>query len=479
MSKANIFTSFPKTFWVANTLELFERWAYYGMFTVLSVYLTNPVSEGGLGFTDNQRGVMQGVATALLYLLPILGGAIADRFGYKKVLLSAFVTLAAGYFAMGHFSTYATVFASFLLVAIGGAMFKPIIVATVSKTTTDENDTLGFGIFYMIVNIGGFIGPFVASKLRDLDWGYVFIMCTVVILFNLIILYFYKEPSVETKEKETLSESLKKVITNTGTVLKDTKFVMFLIIMVGMWTMYMQLFFTLPVYITQWIDTSDIYNSLPGFLAPVLGAIDNGKGVIRPELMINIPAFTIIAFQIFMSNRLKNVKPIMSMIVGISVIAIGFGQMSFSTAGIYIILGAVVLAFGEMASSPRIQEYIGRIAPKEKVALYMGYSFLPVAGGNLIGGLLSGSLYASLSNKYTFLKDYLSTRNINLANASELDDGQLYQMALEKLNLSSSELDNILFSQYDPGNIWLVFASIGIVTSVLLFVYNRFLLDKK
>ncbi len=88
---------FPKTFWVANTLELFERWAYYGMFTVLSVYLTNPISEGGLGFTQSQRGIMQAFATGLLYLLPILGGALADRFGYKKVLLSAFVTLASGY----------------------------------------------------------------------------------------------------------------------------------------------------------------------------------------------------------------------------------------------------------------------------------------------------------------------------------------------------------------------------------------------
>lgn len=479
MTKTNIFNSFPRTFWLANTLELFERWAYYGMFTLLSVYLTDPVSKGGLGFKDNQRGVMQGVVTALLYLLPILGGAIADRFGFKKVLLSAFVTLAAGYFAMGHFSTYAMVFASFLLVAIGGALFKPIIVATVSKTTNDNNDTLGFGIFYMIVNIGGFIGPFVASKLRDLDWSYVFIMCTVVVLFNLIILYFYKEPAKETKEKESLGASLKKVIANTGTVLKDTKFVMFLIIMVGMWTMYMQLFFTLPVYITQWIDTSDIYNSLPEFLKPILGAVDNGNGVIRPEMMINIPAFTIIAFQVFMSNRLKNVKPIVSMIFGIFVIAIGLGQMSFATAGIYVVMGAIILAFGEMASSPRIQEYIGRIAPKEKVALYMGYSFLPLAGGNLIGGLLSGSLYASLSNKYTFLKDYLDVNKISIAGSETMDNGQFYQSALEKLNLSTSQLDTILFNQYHPGNIWLVFASIGIVTSILLFVYNKFVLNGK
>jgi len=478
MSNTNIFNSFPRTFWIANTLELFERWAYYGMFTVLSVYLTNPVSAGGLGFTDNQRGVMQAFATALLYLLPILGGAIADRFGFKKVLLSAFVTLAAGYFAMGNFTSYSAVFAAFLLVAIGGALFKPIIVATVSKTTTDKNDTLGFGIFYMIVNIGGFIGPFVASKLRDLDWGYVFIMCTVVILFNLVLLFFYKEPVEEVKEKESLADSLKKVISNTATVLKDTKFVMFLVIMVGMWTMYMQVFFTLPIYITQWINTNGLYNSLPEFLAPVIGVVENGSGLIRPELMINIPALTIIIFQLFMSNRLKNVKPVLSMVFGIFVIALGLIQMSYATGGVYIVVGAIILAFGEMASSPRIQEYIGRIAPPEKVALYMGYSFLPLAGGNFIGGLLSGSLYASLSNKYTFLKDYLANNNIDIPGAATMDNGLLYKASLEKLQLTSMELDNILFDIYQPGSIWLVFASIGILTSILLFIYNKFILKK-
>jgi len=478
MTKSNVFNSFPRTFWVANTLELFERWAYYGMFTVLSVYLTNPVSMGGLGFTQNQRGVMQAVATALLYLLPILGGAIADRFGFKKVLLSAFVTLAAGYFAMGNFSSYAAVFAAFLLVAIGGAMFKPIIVATVSKTTDKTNDTLGFGIFYMIVNIGGFVGPFVASKLRDLDWVYVFWMCTIVILFNLVLLVFYKEPEREVEENETLTESLKKVATNTLMILKDTKFVLYLLIMVGMWTMYMQLFFTLPIYITEWVNTTGVYNSLPGFLQTVFGAAENGVGVIRPEMMINIPAFTIIAFQVFMSNRLKNVRPIVSMIFGILVMAIGFGQMSYSMAAGLILLGAVVLAFGEMSSSPRIQEYIGRIAPREKVALYMGYSFLPVAGGNFLGGLLSGSLYSSLSDKYAFLRDYLMINNIEFSGMSEMDNGQLYQASLETLKLNSNQLDSLLFNNYHPGTIWIVFASIGVGTSVLLFLYDRFLLKE-
>jgi dipeptide/tripeptide permease len=477
--KQNIFSKFPRTFWLVNTFELFERWAYYGMLTVLSVYLTDPVSQGGLGFTQSQRGVMQAVATALLYLIPILGGAIADKFGYRRVLLAAFVTLASGYFAMGSTHAYSAVFMAFLLVALGGAIFKPIIVATISKTTTKETDTLGYGIFYMIVNIGGFIGPFVASKLRDINWYYVFIMCTLVILLNLVLLYFYKEPkSGKIKNDETLGKALKIIFDNSFSVLKDWKFLLFLVIIVGMWTMYMQLFFTLPVFITQWVDTSDIYN-FSSSLSMLIGTTEDGQGIIRPEMMINIPAFTIILFQLFISNRLKNIRPVSSMVFGIAVIAIGYGQMAFQSMGWYIALGTVIIAFGEMASSPRIQEYISRIAPRDKVALYMGYSFLPVAGGNFIGGLLSGILYERFSDKYIFLKNYIVENGLNTAeNFSNTDQAELFRQTAENLNLSSNELTFLLYNQYSPGNIWLIFASIGLFTSVCLFLYSRLILQK-
>jgi proton-dependent oligopeptide transporter, POT family len=471
---------FPRTFWVANTLELFERWAYYGMFTVISVYLTDPVSTGGLGFSQSQRGIMQAVATGVLYLLPILGGAIADRFGFRKVLIGAFLSLASGYFAMGQFNSYGGIFLAFLLVAVGGAFFKPIIVATVSKTTTDKTDTLGFGIFYMIVNIGGFIGPFVASKLRDISWPYVFIMSTAVIIFNLILMQAYKEPG-RNKEKsnESLGDSIRKLLSNTVTVLKDLKFVLFLLIITGMWMMYMQLFFTLPVYITEWFDTRVLYDFSP-FVASIFGTVQDGVGIIRPEMVMNIPAFMIIVFQVFMSNRLKNIKPIVSMFFGIAVIAIGYSLYIFSTSGIYLILGLVILAFGEMSSSPRIQEYISRIAPKEKVALYMGYSFLPVAGGNIFGGLLSGSLYGSLSDKYAFLRDYITSKGLTInGDLATIDNAVLFNQVKEQLHLTSNELTQILYKNYHPGNIWTVFVAIGFATSILLFIYNRFIIKKQ
>lgn len=477
MSVFKDIASFPRTFWIANSMELFERWAYYGMFTVLSVYLTDPVSEGGLGFTQQQRGAMQGIVTAILYLLPILGGALADRFGFRKVLLAAFVTLSSGYFAMGQFHAYAPVFVAFLVVAIGGALFKPIIVGTVSKTAPKGTETLGFGIFYMIVNIGGFIGPWAASKMRDINWQYVFMMCAAVIVINLLLLAFYREPGRDKQIENQKPNAIGDIVSNFMIVISDFKFLLFLIIMVGFWITYMQLFFTVPVYITQWVDTTIIYDQL-GKLQPVFGAVDEGVGLIRPEMIINIPAFSIIIFQLIMSSVLKKVRPVKSIIGGTIVLVLGMGQFYFYVNGIYFAISLVIFAFGEMASSPRIQEYISSIAPKEKVGLYMGFSFLPVAGGNLAGGFLSGSLYGSMSDKFIFLKDYLVENGIASRASLEAieDNGELFQMAQEKLNMSASELTELLYNTYHPGSIWLVFAVIGLGTALLLYIYNKYIL---
>lgn len=474
-----LFTKFPRTYWIANIMELFERWAYYGMFVVLSVYLTDPISEGGLGFSNTQRGIMQAIVTGIIYLLPILGGALADRFGFRKILLAAFVCLTSGYFSMGQFSSYATVFSTFLIIAVGASIFKPVISATISKTTTKNTDTIGFGIFYMIVNVGGWIGPFIASRLRDLNWNYVFIMSAVVILLNFILLIFYKEPGrIKNKNQATLGESIFRIFKNMGIALSDKKFVLFIIIMVGFWTTYWQIFFTLPVYITQWVDTTDIYNSSP-LLAKIIGTKVEGVGIIRPEQIINIAAFMIIFFQVIVSSLVMKIKPLSSMVLGASVIAFGMGQFAFSTHGLYFILGIVIIAFGEMTSSPRIQEYIGRIAPFDKIALYMGVSYLPMAGGNILGGFLSGFLYDSISEKYNFLKTEITKQGYASIESIQNTDGAiLFNKALDYFSMNEKQLTQFLYNTYQPSKIWLIFAAIGAVTVILLFLYNRLLLNK-
>ena len=107
------FTQFPRTFWISNTMELFERWAWYGLFMVLALYLTKSTDEGALGFTLTQKGEIMGTVTAILYFLPLITGSLADKFGYKRTLTVAYIILATGYYMMGTYTSYIAVYLGF------------------------------------------------------------------------------------------------------------------------------------------------------------------------------------------------------------------------------------------------------------------------------------------------------------------------------------------------------------------------------
>lgn len=475
MNKSERKNRFPVVFWIANIMELFERWAYYGVFALLSVYLTDPRSTGGLGFTSSQSGALLAVVTFTIYFFPMFAGAIADRLGYRKVLLFAFAILTCGYYLMGMFSSYHGIFLAFLLVGIGAALFKPVIVGTVSKATNSTNDTVGFGIFYMVVNIGGFIGPFVASKLRDVEWHYIFIMSAAVIAVNFIpVLLFYREPGRKKMVNNVpVGTKIREIFLNFVMVLSDYKFLAFVLIMSGFWVMYMQIFFTLPVYITQWVDTSVIYNSSQ-WIAWAIGTTKNGVGVINPEMIQNLGAASIVCFQVLMSNLVKGIAPIRSITMGIFISAVAMAAMSLGMSGWIIVMAIFFFSIGEMVSSPRTQEYVSRIAPVDRVGVYMGFSFLPVAFGNLIGGFLYGRLYSSMSDIYTFIIKELTLRGVPDASLlAGKDKQEIFDAGMLHLNMTAMEMKSYLFHTYEPYRIWWAFGALGIATVILFLIYNK------
>ncbi len=479
MSKiGKVFKSFPKTFWVANTLELFERWAWYGLFAVLALYLTKSTDEGALGFTQIQKGSIMGTVTFILYLLPLVTGAIADKVGYKKVLIIAFIILSSSYLFMGYVTSYFAVYAAFLLVALGAALFKPIVSATIAKTTNDETSSIGFGLFYMIVNIGGFIGPVFSSKLRNAyGWKIVFFMAASAILVNLIlVIFFYKEPYRE-KTTDALWVSIKKSFINIWTALKDKRLLLFLIIMVGFWTMFNQLFYTLPNFIDQWVDTSVIYNSLAALSPALAAAVGTPEQTIAPEMMVTLDAGSIILFQILISALVMKLRPINGIITGILVNAIGIGIAFSQHNGWFVVVGIFIFAIGEMASSPKFTEYIGKIAPRNKEALYMGTSFLPVAVGNYFTGFLSGDVYQAWSDKITLLKREVEVRGLSIPEISDKFTQNDYMHRAEQLmGMNSDQLRSYLWTNYHPEKIWILFSAIGVATIIGLVLYDKFVL---
>lgn len=426
-------SKFSSTFVVANTMEVFERMAWYGFFAVSSLYMTDSVKEGALGFTDQRRGFIQGVVTAILYLLPVFSGALADRYGYKKTLAIAFAILTPSYYLLGQIKSYYGFFAIFLVVALGAAIFKPVVVSTVARTTDETNSRLGFGIFYMMVNIGGFLGPIVAGIVRGYSWHYVFIASSIWISFNFFWLFlFYKEPTKEAGTKE--ARTFGKVMAETILVLSNWRFMVFLIILSGFWTVFNQIFMTLPLFIRDFVDTTPVLVSMRDFSYFLhINSAGNffqkliSQGYqINPEYMINIDAGAIIFFQILVSYITSRFTRFQAMIGGVIIASISMFMLTISVNGWWIVLSIVIFAIGEMAASPTSQEYIGRIAPSDKVALFMGYYFVAVALGNLFGGVLSGYTYGKIA------------REMNR-----------------------------------PDLMWEIFCGLGILTAVLLCAYNR------
>jgi dipeptide/tripeptide permease len=472
----SIIKNYPRTFWAANTLELFERWAYYGIFNLLALYLTGSQDTGALGFSQVQKGLIMGIVNAILYFLPIVTGSIADKYGYKRVLFIAFIILSTGYFLMGVVSSFAAIFITFFYVAIGAALFKPIVSATISKTTDENSSSVGFGIFYMVINIGALIGPYLASELRELKWQYIFMMSSGIILLNIIILLiFYKE--TDHKEiTEPLGKSFRQIFKNIYIALQDRKFLFFLIIIIGGWTVYWQFFYSLPVFIEQWTSTSPIYNTIFKIFPGLAEAIATKDGNILPEKFILLDAFFIILLQLPISAVVMRYKPINTMIAGFLVNAIGLSLAFITSNGWVLVMALFIFSIGEMCFSPKILEYISNLAPRDKAALYMGSNFLPMAVGNFLGGLLSGKIYEIFSDKYILLGREIERWHLELpAISAEFTKNDYFTRAAELMGMDNQSLTEYLWLNYYPSRFGFILITIGVLTALALLIYDKFI----
>lgn len=473
--------SFKKTFWIASAMELFERWAWYGIFTLLAIYLVGSTDDGGLGFTHTEKGQLMGFIPAILYLLPLFTGVIADKIGYKLSLIISYTMLIIGYYLMGEVSSYWSVFFVFLFVALGAALFKPVASAIITKSTDESNSTLGFGIFYMMVNIGGFIGPAMSSGLRSTyGWKLIFIQAAIVIGINLlIVIFFFKEPYREETSKETFGEAVSNSFKKIIEAVKDVRLSVLLIIMVGFWTMFNQLFNTLPNFIEDWIDSSVLSTTITDFW-PWLGGIMSDGGQIKPEWFTQIDALMIVFLQIFVSFFVLKMRHVTAMVRGFIIATVGIGLTFYTQNVWFTVIGTVIFAIGEMATNPTFSSFIAIISPKGKEALYQGTYFLPVAAGNFFTAFVSGNLYQAWSDKLSLLQTEMTTRGIEMPEVStEFSKNQYYELAAQKLGMNQSDMTALLWNNYSPNKIWIVIVGIGVVTILALAIYDKMVIKPK
>ncbi len=414
---------FTSTFWIANIIELFERLAFYGTKAILTVYLATKV-----GLAED-AGKFSGWFTSAIFALPIIAGVFVDKYGFKKTLVACFALFSLGYFLIGlagleigqdlvqaiGMRTY--VISVLILTAIGGSLIKPCIVGTVAKTSAEEVKSLGFSIYYTLVNVGGAIGPIIAMTVRE-DYGieYVLVMSSITSFLLLIgTLIFFKEP-VTSNEKKNV-RTFGQVFKDMAMVFLNVRFISFLVIFSGFWIMFWQIFYSFPFYVTNVLNFS------------------------RFELLETVDAWTIILLSVPVTALVKRWPPITAMTVGFF-IASGcwfiIGAIPTVTAAI---VGVALFALGEATQSPRFYEYVSGLAPKEQVGTFMGFAFLPVA----IGAFTAGYMADWLRSNYLY----------------EVTDAVT----------STTQI------VYDP-MMWYIVGTIGVASAILMLLYNLFSVKK-
>jgi dipeptide/tripeptide permease len=377
-------TPFPPVFWIANSVEVLERFAYYGIYMGFGIYMNH------LGYSMGELGIIQTLFLLVSYMVPVVSGSFADKFGFKKVLIVSYLAYLPSILLLLVTRTFSGLALTMLCIGLAAGIFKPLISSTVRAVTDGSNKTLGFGIFYAMVNIGGTFGPMVAGNLRAISWNYAFIAAAIAIGVMLFItVFFYKEPDRQI-EGVTLKQKLKDIFVT----LSDLRFTAFLVILgLFFWMPFWAFFNVLAMYIDKDLDTARLYVEMRSVLgAPIANFFsqvdEQGVRRILGET-ISQDGYFIMVFQIVVSSLVQRFRAIPAFLFGLAVAAMGFTALGFAaiTAPAMVFLGIFLFAVGEMIASPRIQEYITWIAPKEKAGLYMGCNFLATC----IGGLTSGA----------------------------------------------------------------------------------------
>ena len=401
---------FERPFWVANFTEIFERVAYYGTTAVLAIYLSEQ-----LHFSSELTGWLVGTFGLVVWFLPILGGTLADRFGFRRSLMAAYLIMAVGYFLLGSLSaTWMQplrqalsdkwlVLAILMIPALGPGVVKPCVAGTTARASKENVRSIGYSIYYTLVNIGGAIGPIMAFLVRkQFGWGIttVFRVASLsVFLMFWITLFFYREPALPGERKvERVTDAIK----NMFVVLGNLRFVVFLLIFSGFFVIFWQQYISVPLFIRKYIDPNA-----------------------STDLLLSIDSIVVICCQIAVTFLTRKLPAFTTMALGFLITGLAWVIPAVHASMPMFALALVFVALGEITQVSRYYEYVSRLAPSGQQGLYMGYAFLPIAIGYFIAGPLGGYL-------------------------------------VQRYGATSQ-----------PSNMWWVVAGIGVLATLLMVVYDK------
>lgn len=456
----------PRAFWMANVMEMIERLAYYGVRVVVPIYVSQADDPGGLHFTMAQRSVIFAVWAAVQAGVPVFSGGFADRWGYKRTIaLSTTITI-LGYVLMATQRGYLPFLLGCCTVGLGSALFKPGLQGTIACTLREGTSSVGWGTFYMVVNVGGWLGPPLAHFMHGLGWPMVFGASAGILALNYLLLL----TSPEVASGAPPGASVVQVVRTTLRNLARPQLAAFILAMSGFWLVFTQFFDLMPNFIVDWTDSRALVQALH---LPASFTAQTPRGaMLSQEWIINTNAALVVVLVVWVSALVARMKRVRAIFVGIALASLGLMLAGATMSGALCLLGVVVLSFGEMLASPKMNEYLGILAPAGEKGLYMGYASMPAAIGWVVGSLLGGHLYERLGEKAALAMRYLHEHG---GAPSGVDRTTAMEAMQRVTGMDANAATRVLWETYHPYRVWFPIVGLGLAGAVGIWLFSRWI----
>jgi MFS family permease len=501
---------FDKSFWALNTIEMFERLAFYTLRVMAPIYIMQADDPGGLHLTPQQKGTIYAWWAIFQSILPMATGGFADRYGYKRTMAFSVTLMMIGYLMVALWrdvvwlpaagaqsaldrSNYWALFISIMTLASGTAFFKPSIQGSLAQNLTKENSSVGWGIFYWVVNVGAFVGHYIPAVVFTLmggghtkeGWRYLFLLSAVFTSFNYVVMMTYKDVPTGASKSDSVFAVLWKTLVN----ILDARLITWLLIMSGFWMMMYQLWDLQPNFIADWIDSGPMAAALGWLPGPIYRALtdETARGPQIPQqVLLSLNSFFIIIGVVGMAWLTRKMRTLTAMLGGMLLATVGVLVAGLTMNPWMLVLGILFFSLGEMTTGPKKNEYLGLIAPPGKKGLYLGYVNIPVGIGVFAGSWIAGEVYGRFGEKATLALRYLIEKTPRGAGLRWTGDSAAAAKALgvsrpeavetlqQLLNIDAHAVTHLLWSTYTPQYyVWIPFACIGVVSAIALAVFGQ------
>jgi MFS family permease len=486
---------------------MWERLAYYNLRVMAPIYIMQADNPGGLHLTAAEKGSIYAWWAIFQSVLPIVTGGFADRFGYKRTLGFSVSTMMLGYLMIAFLrdlpflSNYWFLFISIMTLATGTAFFKPSLQGSIAHSLSKEDSSVGWGIFYWVVNVGAFIGHYLPSLLLTLSavlpgflhaeanskeaWRNLFLASGLFTSFNLVFLLTFKDVPTGASKTDSILQVLKRTFAN----IAEPRLLAWIGIMSGFWLMMYQLWDLQPNFITDWLDSRPLAESLSHLPSPLNQVLveQTPRGPMIPQqVLLSANSLFIIIGVIGVAWLTRRMRTLEAMTIGMVLATVGILVGGWTSSALILIIGILFFSLGEMMTGPKKTEYLALIAPPGKKGLYLGYVNIPVGVGVFVGSKIAGYVYGHFGEKAVLALRYIAektpfgqARNWN-GEIAQLEPvlGIKRTEALARLQdltgLDAFSATRLLWDTYDPQiKVWLPFACVGVVSAISLWIFGR------